>query len=129
MENTNRNCPNRGGTNNDKTGLTMEIQGKVTHVLPEQTGTSKSGKDWSKSEFVVEVSGEYPKSVAIQTFGDKVTLPKIGQDVTVSVNIESREWNGKWYTNVTAWKIEVESGATVEESEPVEDETDGVLPF
>jgi len=106
----------------------MTISGKVTHVLPEQTGTSKAGKEWSKAGFVVEVPGEYPKSVAIETFGDKVTLPKIGQDVTVSVNIESREWNGKWFTNVTAWKIEVESGATVEESAPVE-ETDGALPF
>jgi hypothetical protein len=105
----------------------MTITGKVTHVLPEQTGTSKAGKDWSKAGFVVEVPGEYPKSVAIETFGDKVTLPQVGQDVTVSVNIESREWNGKWFTNVTAWKIDA-NGAS--EEAPVEDDLESTpLPF
>ena len=85
----------------------MEIKGKVIAILPEQNGESKNGT-WRKQEFVLETTDQYPKKVCMEIWGDKIDdmLPKEGQDITASINIESREWNGRWFTNVKAWKIE-----------------------
>lgn len=87
----------------------MEIKGKITAILPLQTGTGKSS-EWKKQTAVLETSGDYPKKVAFDCFGDKIKPLKIGDMVTVSFDIESREFNGKWYTNVNAWKVEGGSG-------------------
>jgi hypothetical protein len=83
----------------------MDITGKIISVLPLQTGTGKSS-EWKKQTAVLETSGDYPKKVAFDCFGDKIKPLKIGDTVTVSFDIESREFNGKWYTNVNAWKVE-----------------------
>ena len=94
----------------------MEVSGKVINLAEIQTGTSAKG-DWTKQDFVIETEGDYPKKICINSFNNKVDLSawKIGDVVTVSVNIESREYNGKWYTNVSAWKIDlVEAGGNSE---------------
>ena len=85
----------------------MDISGKVIQVLPLQTGQGKNG-EWRKQDFVIEVPGQYPKKVCIAVWGDKIDASSLkeGKDVTVSFDIESREFNGKWYTDVKAWKIE-----------------------
>lgn len=84
----------------------MEIQGNVTAVLPEESGTSKSGNEWKKRCFVVETPGQYPKSACLQLFGDKVAdCPAVGESVAVSFDIDSREYNGRWYTTLSAWKV------------------------
>ena len=89
----------------------MNISGKVVQVLPIQTGTSKAGKQWQKQEFVLEQGGQYPRKVCISLFGDNVAkIPQVGQDVMVSVDIDSREFNGRWYTEIKAWNI-VQTGA------------------
>jgi hypothetical protein len=90
----------------------MEIKGTVTHHMTEQSGTSKAGKAWSKGGFVIETTDtQYPKSVALETFGDKVELPAIGAVVTAHINLESREWNGKWYSNIQCWKVDIDQPA------------------
>jgi hypothetical protein len=90
----------------------MEIKGKVTHHMAEQSGTSKAGKAWSKGGFVIETNDDkFPKSVALETFGDKVELPAIGAVVTAHINLESREWNGKWYSNIQCWKVDIDQPA------------------
>ncbi len=77
----------------------MNISGKVVQVLPIQSGTSKAGNPWQKQEFVLEQGGQYPRKVCISLFGDNVAkTPQVGQDVMVSVDIDSREFNGRWYT-------------------------------
>lgn len=84
----------------------MNISGKVVQVLPIQTGTSKAGNPWQKQEFVLDQGGQYPRKVCISLFGDNVAkIPQVGQDVMVSVDIESREFNGRWYTEIKAWNI------------------------
>jgi single-stranded DNA-binding protein len=88
----------------------MEAKGRVIQVMPTESGITKAGKGWSKTTFVIETGGEYPKKIAIDVMGDKVQLPNVGEDVTVSLNIESREYNGKWYSNVNAWKVETGAG-------------------
>lgn len=89
----------------------MNISGKVVQVLPIQTGTSKAGNPWQKQEFVLDQGGQYPRKVCISLFGDNVAkIPQVGQDVMVSVDIDSREFNGRWYTEIKAWNI-VQAGA------------------
>ena len=89
----------------------MNISGKVVQVLPIQSGTSKAGNPWQKQEFVLEQGGQYPRKVCISLFGDNVAkTPQVGQDVMVSVDIDSREFNGRWYTEIKAWNI-VQAGA------------------
>lgn len=92
----------------------MEIKGKVKTVLPIESGAGKNGKEWKRQDFVVEFKdGDYDKIVAMtaRTDGSLKTVAglKPGQDVTVQFNVESREYNGKYYTNLTAWKIDAGS--------------------
>ncbi|MBP7512452.1 MAG: DUF3127 domain-containing protein [Bacteroidia bacterium] len=89
--------------------MALDITGKILQIMPTTTGTSKAGKDWVKQEFVIETQETYPKKVCISVMGDKTQeLKKYvpGNEVKVSLNLESREYNGKWYTNVNAWRIE-----------------------
>lgn len=85
----------------------MELQGKCIAALAIESGTSKSGNAWQKQNFVIETAGQYPKKVCFQLFGDKVNdCPNVGEEVKVSFDAESREWNGKWFTQLNAWKVE-----------------------
>ena len=85
----------------------MEITGTLLHLLTPQTGTGKNGQ-WKKQDFVIESGDMYPKKVCISTWGDKIDLSKftIGQSVKVNFDLESREYNGKWYTDVKAFGMQ-----------------------
>ena len=117
----------------------MEIQGKVIQILPEASGQGRNGT-WRKQEFILETPGQYPKKVCIVLWGDRIDEFKlqVGEDVTASVDVESREFNGRWYTDVKAWKIDRDSQGTAplpgtEEGDPgpsIGDiPTDNDLPF
>ena len=89
----------------------MEITGKITHVLPLQSGVSaSSGKAWKKQEYVLETEETYPKMVHFDFFGEErvnqYAWIKIGDRIKLSFDIESREYNGRWYTNIRGWKAE-----------------------
>jgi hypothetical protein len=90
----------------------LEIKGKIVKVLPLLSGVSASGKNWEKQDFVIEeVESTYPKTICITGFGDivnKVKNLQVNQIITAHINIESREYNEKWYTNVGVWKIDFE---------------------
>ena len=90
----------------------MQLTAKLTKLLPLQTGTGKNGQ-WKKQDIIVETDGTYPKKVCISIWGDKIneSLLKIGSQLDISFDVESREYNGKWYTDVKAWKIETAGGA------------------
>lgn len=85
----------------------MEIKGTLLKVLPVQTGEGKNGV-WSKYDIIIQQEGKHAKMACVTIFGDKVSMDGIGIGslITATVNIESREFNGKYYTNVTAWKID-----------------------
>lgn len=92
----------------------MEIVGKIIQALPEMTGTSKAGNPWKKREYVLETQENYPKKVHFDFFGEKADqYPlSVGQVIKLSFDIESREYQGRWYTSIRGWKSEpVESGA------------------
>lgn len=85
----------------------LNISGIVLNILPLQSGTSKAGNQWQKQDFILETGGQYPRKVCICLFGDSVAkFPlQVGQSVTASVDIESREFNARWYTDVRAWNV------------------------
>ena len=90
--------------------MAMELEGRIVRKLNVQSGTSPRGT-WSKQEFILEYQeGNYPSQVCMNVWGeDKVRdLEKyqIGDKVKVSFNLSSREFNGRWYTDVRAWRIE-----------------------
>ncbi len=91
----------------------MEITGKIISDLQEQSGVSKAGNNWKKHEYVLETQETYPRKVKFDFFGDKADQYKLsaGKVYTVSFDLESREFNGRWYTDVRAWKAEESQGA------------------
>lgn len=85
----------------------MEISGKLVSVLPRQEGQSNRG-NWVKQEFLIETAEQYPKKVLISAWAEKVQelsgyAP--GSMLTLDVNLESREYNGRWYTDVRVWRF------------------------
>lgn len=87
----------------------MEIKGTITHVLESRTGSSANG-DWTVQNWVLkENEGQYPKHISFEAFNKNWDL-KVGQEVTVQINLESREYQGKWYPSIKAWKVEVTGG-------------------
>ncbi len=93
----------------------MDIKGRVIQLLALQTGEGKNGT-WKKQDFVIETDGQYPKKVCISAWGDKIneSALQVGNEVNISFDVESREYNGRWYTDLKAWKIEA-LGATANE--------------
>lgn len=83
----------------------MEIEGKVILDLGMTTGTSKAGNAWKKREIVIETFGTYPKRVKMTLFGDRsdTVAAEVGQSYSFSVDVESREYMERWYTDVNAY--------------------------
>lgn len=97
----------------------MELDGKIIQINPLQSGEGKNGT-WKKQEFVVETKSQYPKKVCITAWGDKIDQfgLKENEYVKVSIELESREYNSRWYTDVRAWKVEKVGGAMPDMGEP-----------
>lgn len=87
---------------------TMEITGKIIQKLAPQSGTSKAGNAWKKQEYVLETFDSYPKKVKFDFFGERADqYPlEVGDTITLSYDIESREFNQRWYTDIRGWKAE-----------------------
>lgn len=84
----------------------MQITAKLVQVLPAQTGQGKNG-EWRKQEIIVETEGQYPRKICVSVWGDKLGGLKLipGTDLSIDFDIESREYNGRWYTDVKAWRV------------------------
>ena len=90
----------------------MQITARLYQVLPLQSGMGRNG-EWKKQEIVVETDTQYPKKICISIWGDKINESQLqtGNMLTIDFDVESREYNGRWYTDVKAWKVEL-AGAT-----------------
>ena len=86
----------------------MEVEGKIIQKLPPQSGVSKAGNNWSKQEYVLETQEAYPKKIFFSFFGDRANqYPlNVGDTVRLSFDIDSHEFNGRWFTNINGWKAE-----------------------
>lgn len=87
----------------------MELKAKVIQLLPLQQGEGKNGP-WKKQDFIVETDGQYPKKVCFSAWGDKIneSLIRPGNVINVFFDAESREYNGRWYTDLKVWKLEAQ---------------------
>ena len=130
----------------------MEIIGKAIAALPVKSGVSqRSGEQWQSREYVIETQEQYPKKMCFEVFGtDKLKEFNIRNNDLIKVNfdITAREYNGKWYNYIRAWKVEhvnpqsqttettqvqtsapVQAQAPAPVSAPVAQESDDYLPF
>jgi hypothetical protein len=89
--------------------MSFKVKGRVVDILPIQTGSSTRG-EWKKLDFVLEVpDDQFPKKICFTLFNDKTEMIKENdknKEVEVSFSLEGREYNGKWYHNVNAFKID-----------------------
>jgi|TARA_Y100000310_G_C20602106_1_gene773585 hypothetical protein len=111
----------------------LQLTGTIKEILPIESGVSKAGKDWQKMNFVIDTASEFNPLVCFQIFGAEKCenfskYNKVGDFVTVKFNVSSREWEGRYFHNLDAWRVEGESN-----EQPVpEGENTGVsngLPF
>ena len=122
--------------------MSFKVKGRVLDILPLQTGSSPRG-EWKKMDFILEVpDDQFPKKICFTLFNDKTEMIKPAdknREVEVSFSLEGREYNGKWYHNVNAFKIDRLEKSSSEDSVPppyiaddyipVKDDDNGGLPF
>jgi len=117
----------------------MELTVKVTKILDPVSGvSSRSGEQWVKNAFVGSTQGEYPKTICFTVMGkdrwEKMAI-KVGNSYSVSFDVESREWNGKYFTDLQAWKaMNLNGGQNGQTQQPVAQAptaapANGVSPF
>lgn len=102
----------------------MQLTARLIQVLPLQTGNGKNGQ-WKKQDIIVETDGQYPKKICISIWGDKISESQlvIGNSLKIDFDVESREYNGRWYTDVKAWKVEPAGAGT---AQPIDRQADTV---
>ncbi len=110
----------------------MQITAKLIQILPLQTGQGKNG-EWKKQDFIVETTDQYPKKICFSLWGDKINPDQLvlGNQLMIDFDIESREYNGRWYTEAKAWKVVVVSaeGFIMPVQNNIENSVDDILPF
>ncbi|MCQ2310855.1 MAG: DUF3127 domain-containing protein [Paludibacteraceae bacterium] len=100
----------------------MDIVGKIIQVLPLQEGIGKNGNPWKVQGYVLETQEQYPRKVQFEIFGeDRIHNNPCQVDdlVTVSFDIESREFNGRWYTSIRAWRVQ-QGAVETQAAQPVQ---------
>lgn len=88
----------------------MDLTGKIIAVLPASSGVSqRTGNSWMSQDYVIEVPGQYPKKCVFRVFGEdriKQFNIQMGEDVTVSFDIDAHEFNGRWFNDIRAYNIQ-----------------------
>ncbi|MDR0559056.1 MAG: DUF3127 domain-containing protein [Prevotellaceae bacterium] len=100
--------------------MALEVTGRLIQLLDLQSGTSARG-DWKKQDFILETDEQYPRKISISLWGDRVNDIRafsMGDLITVGITLESREFNGKWYTDVRSWRIVKAVTATTAAPQP-----------
>jgi hypothetical protein len=116
----------------------MQLSGKILEILPIVTGQGNNG-EWKRQEVILETEGQYPKKVCVSLWGTLIDQTNLaaGQEVDMQIDIESRPFNNKWYTNVKAYRVDIisknmeaERPSQIEPPNFETNEDDGdVLPF
>jgi len=101
----------------------MEITGKIIAALEPKSGTSpRTGNPWMSQEYVIETHDQYPRRCCFRVFGEeKIKNMNIqaGEELTVSFDIDAREYQGRWYNDISAWKVDrVQAGAAAPAAQP-----------
>lgn len=87
----------------------MEITGKIIAVLPANSGvSSRTGNPWMSQEYVIETHDQYPRKCCFRIFGeDKIKNfnIQVGEEMTVSFDIDAHEYNGRWFNEIRTWNV------------------------
>ena len=90
--------------------MSLSVKGKLTRKLSVESGTSKAGNEWKKQSFVLDTGSQYNPEICFQLFGEEkiemLNHHEEGSQIEVSFNLSSREYNGRYFHNVDAWRIE-----------------------
>ena len=89
----------------------MELTGKLISIMPKQTGQGSRG-EWVRQDFLIETTEQYPRKVIVSAWGERaqeLEAYKPGNTVSIDINLESREYNGRWYTDVRVWRFRKQS--------------------
>ncbi len=119
--------------------MSLEVIGRVIQLGQRQSGEGRNGT-WVRQDLIIETEDQYPKKICLSCWGDRVDEAAafaVGERIKAVVNIESREFNGKWYTDVKPWRFErMDAGVPTEteippyiDSAASEDSYDDDLPF
>ena len=88
----------------------MELTGKVIAVMDPRSGVStRTGNAWMTQEYVIEIPGQYPKRCLFNIFGEdriKQFNIQMGEEITISFDIDAREYNGRWYNDIRAYNVQ-----------------------
>ena len=95
----------------------MDLTGKIIAVLPATSGVSqRTGNSWMSQDYVIEVPGQYPKKCVFRVFGEdriKQFNIQLGQDLTISFDIDAHEYNGRWFNDIRAFNVAPATAAPV----------------
>jgi len=115
----------------------MEVTGTVIDILEEQSGKSSKGP-WRKQDFIIKTDDQYPKTICITAWGDNIEQFDLSKNekITAHIDLQSREYNGRWYTDVKAWRVDKSGGSSspqpssgdLDDSPPI-DNYDDEIPF
>ena len=100
----------------------MEIIGKVVRLGNLTEGTSARGP-WRKQELIIETEEQYPRTVCLICWTNQIDeIQKFapGQTIKAQIEISSREFNGKWYTDVRVWRFDPVGATTAPAAAPVQ---------
>ena len=93
--------------------MSLEIKGKIIAALEKKSGVARAtGNTWVAQEYVMEIPGVYPKKLCFEVFGEERIKEfdiKVMDTLTVSLDVDAREYNGRWYNTLRAWKVEREA--------------------
>lgn len=99
--------------------MNITINGKITNALPPRRGTSKAGNEWVSQDFVIETEND--EKICFNIFGEdkiKESGLRVGATASVTCKIESKEWNGKWFTSVSCVSCIVQGAAQPQQAQP-----------
>lgn len=88
--------------------MSFETKGRIVKILEPRTGSSKNG-EWKKQDIILETSEAYPKKICFSIWNDKISQlegVEVGDEVRVMFSVASREYNNKWYSDITAYQLD-----------------------
>lgn len=92
----------------------MDFTAKLIQINEPVTGEGKNGT-WKRQEFIFETESQYPRKICVSVWGDRAiqdpSIMQIGNVLNVAFDLESREYNGRWYTDVRPWRITLPGAA------------------
>ncbi len=110
----------------------MELTGKIIAALDAREGTSsRTGSTWKSQEFVIETHDQYPRKCVFTVFGEERLQQfniQVGEEMTVSFDIDAHEWNGRWFNDIRAWKVDRNMTTPVDGVAPTDPGIDAPFP-